>query len=104
MLKCIQCHQLDTGSGLSPSDQAPDLGLARQRLRPDWIERWLIDPQTLYPGTRMPTYFPVEDEDEPDSPLSTPFEDAFDGDARKQIKAISDYLMVINRKDEPNKN
>ena len=108
MLKCIQCHQLDTGSGMSPSDQAPDLGLARQRLRPDWIERWLIDPQALYPGTRMPTYFPVEDEDEPDSPLSTPFEDAFNGDARKQIKALSDYLMVINRtssaKDEPKNN
>jgi mono/diheme cytochrome c family protein len=96
MLKCIQCHQLDTGSSLSPSDLAPDLALARKRLRPGWIEQWLLDPQVLYPDTRMPTYFPSEDEDEPDSPLSTPFEDAFDGDARKQIKAISDYLMVID--------
>ncbi len=97
MLQCIQCHQLDTGSDLSPSDLAPDLALARQRLRPDWIERWLLDPQALYPGTRMPTYFPVEDEDEPDSPLSTPFEDVLDGDARRQIKALSDYLMIIGK-------
>src|SRR5262249_47999429 len=47
--KCQSCHP--TGSvlppGRDPSDLAPDLMLAHVRLRPDWIMRWLEDPQKI---------------------------------------------------------
>lgn len=37
---------------------APPLSLVRSRLRHDWLRDWLIEPQELAPGTRMPDYFP----------------------------------------------
>ena len=34
---------------------APNFLLARERLKPDWVERWIIDPQAISPGTAMPS-------------------------------------------------
>ena len=38
--------------------RAPNLSLARSRLRPLWIEKRLRNPEALQPGTRMPGFFP----------------------------------------------
>ena len=62
---------------------APDLTMARQRLNPNWILKWLKDPQKVQPGTKMPSFYPGG----PD--------DVFGGDEERQIRAIRDYLMVI---------
>lgn len=35
---------------------APDLRFARDRLRPEALVQWLMDPQVSKPGTEMPTY------------------------------------------------
>lgn len=55
---CFTCHQQGeikpTGD---PASWAPDLKLARERLKPTWIRDWLWDPQKLQPGTKMPTFF-----------------------------------------------
>lgn len=93
-LKCIQCHQLTSGEVSNISDLAPDLGMAKHRLRPLWIERWLIDPQAIQEGTKMPTYFPLLDEDDPGS-IMTPLPHMLEGDAKKQIKVLRDYLMTL---------
>ncbi len=87
-LKCIQCHQPGSGEAksLSASFLAPDLTLARERLKPTWVLQWLKDPQVLQSGTMMPTFFPEG---------QTPLKDILDGDATKQIQAIKDYLMVL---------
>ena len=37
---------------------APDLTMARQRLNPNWILKWLKDPQKVQPGTKMPSFYP----------------------------------------------
>jgi len=29
--------------------------MAKRALKPDWIERWIIDPQAISPGTSMPS-------------------------------------------------
>src|SRR5437016_3249239 len=34
---------------------APNFLLASQRLKPDWVFRWLLDPAQISPGTAMPT-------------------------------------------------
>lgn len=74
MLKCVQCHQ--TGGPVpqgewSPLDppvienlasSAPNLQLARPRLRHDWIDDWIRRPNEMIPGTRMPTNFPRDPE------------------------------------------
>ncbi len=56
--QCTQCHTL----GDSPSPEmamkgAPNLLLTKDRLRPDWVARWIRDPQLLYHGVNMPSFF-----------------------------------------------
>lgn len=81
--QCIKCHKSNPDPKLSASFLAPDLVIAKERLRPDWVSDWLKDPQALQPGTMMPAFFPDG---------ITPVTKILDGDAGKQIKAIRDYL------------
>lgn len=51
---CLKCH----ATGDPTHDRtatAPNFLLARGRLKPDWVERWIIDPQAISPGTSMPS-------------------------------------------------
>ncbi len=83
-LKCIQCHQPGESKGMTASFLAPDLLLTKERLKPNWVVEWIKDPQTLQPGTMMPTFF---------SEGISPFPDILEGDTPKQIQAIKDYLF-----------
>ncbi len=82
-LECAQCHP---GSGKKPpggaeeGDLAPSLDEAARRLNPDWMTRFLRNPQSIYPGTKMPNFF-FEDGD----PL-------MEG-AKEMMLSIRDYLM-----------
>jgi len=54
---CVRCHAAANGpSDGMPELQAtgPDLDGIGSRLRPQWIERWLLDPKALRPQARMP--------------------------------------------------
>ena len=51
---CLKCH----ATGDPAHDRtatAPNFLLAKGRLKPDWVERWIIDPQAISPGTSMPS-------------------------------------------------
>lgn len=51
---CLKCH----ATGDPAHDRfatAPNFLLARERLKPAWTERWMIDPQRIAPGTAMPS-------------------------------------------------
>ena len=51
---CLKCH----ATGDPQHDKiatAPNFLLAKERLKPDWVERWIIDPQAVSPGTSMPS-------------------------------------------------
>jgi hypothetical protein len=51
---CLKCH----ATGDPAHDRAataPNFLLAKERLKPDWVERWIIDPQAISPGTSMPS-------------------------------------------------
>ena len=37
---------------------APNLGLTYKRLRRDWVHAWMLEPQLIQPGTKMPQNFP----------------------------------------------
>ena len=37
---------------------APNLSLTYERLRRDWVVHWMLDPQAIQPGTKMPQNFP----------------------------------------------
>lgn len=84
LYKCQQCHPTgaSTSGEVSTSELAPNLGLAKERLRPDWIVSWLMDPQSQMPGTKMPSFF---------------YEDGeyFFDEAAEHIEAIRDHLMTM---------
>ncbi len=84
--QCIKCHQANPPAGLSASFLAPNLVMAKERLRPDWILAWLEDPQAIQEGTMMPTFF---------YDGQSPVGDILDGDMHKQIRALRDYMMVF---------
>jgi len=81
---CFSCHvRGDAKPEGPPEGWAPDFTMAKSRLNPDWIVRWLHDPQKIQPGTKMPSFYPGG----PD--------DVLGGSDDRQIEAIRDYLMVI---------
>jgi mono/diheme cytochrome c family protein len=86
---CFSCHQQgDQKPEGPPEGWAPDLALAKHRLNPDWIIRWIHDPQKLMPGTKMPNFYPGG----PD--------DILEGNEERQIEAIRNYLMVLGEPEE----
>jgi mono/diheme cytochrome c family protein len=83
---CLSCHQQGDRKPEGPVEGwAPDLNLARQRLNPNWIIKWLQDPQKVQPGTKMPSFYPGG----PDNILG--------GKDDRQIEALRDYLMTLGR-------
>lgn len=74
VLKCKQCHPRSVEDmnrpGVDRASLAPNLQMASQRLRHDWINDWIRRPDEWMPGTRMPTNFPKGDDGKRTSPLS----------------------------------
>lgn len=84
---CFSCHQQGDRKPEGPQEGwAPDLNLARTRLNPSWLIKWLQDPQKVQPGTKMPSFFPGG----PDNILG--------GKDDKQIEALRDYIVTLGRK------
>lgn len=87
LLRCQQCHVLDTIPADQPTDTlAPDLRMAQERLQPDWILEWLRAPLEIQPGTRMPMLW---------TELPGSFYPQFESDGERQIEAIRDYLLTF---------
>lgn len=89
-LTCISCHNLDGNKSLGVP--ALDLATVGQRLKYDWFKRYLLDPQSLRPGTRMPAFWP--------NGVATNKE-VLAGDTDKQIFSIWAYLSRKNFTDLP---
>jgi mono/diheme cytochrome c family protein len=82
-VNCASCHvRGDITPEGEASDWAPDLSLASKRLKPSWIVRWLLNPQLLQPGTKMPKFF-----------REGVFQDILPGTKEEQTEAIKDLLM-----------
>ena len=95
LLRCQQCHVLDTIPEDQPTDTlAPDLRMARERLQPDWILDWLRAPLEIQPGTRMPMFWT----EYPNSVSAFNLErhPQLDGDAVMQIRSIRDHLLTFS--------
>ena len=84
-VNCASCHiRGDIMPEGEPADWAPDLSRARKRLKPDWIVDWLMDPQLIQPGTKMPKFF-----------REGVFQDIFPGTPEEQAVALKDLLMNL---------
>lgn len=101
-LKCGLCHIMEGKALGKPLEQipeedlprlAPDLSLAHDRLQRDWlIHKWLPDPLSQVPGTRMPQF--------EYGPNLAP--NILGGDARKQIEALTDYVLSLGAPNQSN--
>jgi mono/diheme cytochrome c family protein len=81
---CFSCHQQgDRKPEGPPEGWAPDLAMAHERLNPDWLLRWITDPQKEMPGTKMPAFYP-------DGPP-----DVLGGSDEEQIRALRDYILTL---------
>ncbi len=93
---CGKCHVVGSQlPGGSKDSWAPDLNLARDRLKPDWIIEWIKNPSAIQPGTKMPTFFDPSffDTAGPDDILS--------GDENTQIRVLRDYILTLTGEQKP---
>jgi cytochrome c551/c552 len=51
---CLKCH-MDGNAQHDKTSSAPNLLLASGRLRPAWTLQWITEPNTMAPGTAMPS-------------------------------------------------
>jgi mono/diheme cytochrome c family protein len=88
---CLKCHQI----GRLQADQAlggPPLNLAQDRLRPDWMMRWIANPQ------RFMTYKSIMPMNFPNNQPIKPEEQAlFLGSALDRVIAARDMLMNFRK-------
>ncbi len=89
-LTCIACHRF--GKYESLGIPAIDLTVVTKRLKREWFHRYLIDPASLRPGTRMPTFWPEG---------HAANKEILEGDTDKQINAIWAYLSKGAEADVP---
>ena len=82
---CVTCHAVGPFQA-SAVFEAPGVNLAHasDRLLPDFFVRWVRNPQTFDPTTKMPLYF----DEEGNSALA----DYFGGDGPKTLNALWEYL------------
>lgn len=86
---CFSCHlQGGKTPPSAPEQWGPDLALARDRIRHDFIPEWVKDAQKFTPGVKMPAFLPSDD--------AAP-QDILGGDRQKQAEAIRDYLMSLGQ-------
>ena len=55
-LGCVNCHDF-LGTKSMGTLRGPDLTEIHDRVRTDWLRRWLWEPSRLQPGTAMPAFF-----------------------------------------------
>jgi len=94
---CLKCH----ATGDPAHDKfatAPNFLQARGRLKPDWMERWIIDPQAISPGTSMPSGLFKRDNGH--WVFSGPTPASFQGYDKDQTKLLVDYILQLTPEEQ----
>ena len=94
---CLKCH----ATGDPAHDRtatAPNFLLAKGRLKPDWVERWIIDPQAISPGTSMPSglFRQVNSQ----WVFSGPTPSSFQGYDKDHTKLLVDYIFQLTPEEQ----
>ena len=94
---CLKCH----ATGDPAHDKiatAPNFLLAKERLKPDWVERWITDPQAVSPGTSMPSgLFRQQDKQWVFAGPTPPTFNGYEGDHRK---LLVDYIFQLTPEEQ----
>jgi cytochrome c551/c552 len=94
---CLKCH----ATGDPAHDRtatAPNFLLAKDRLKAGWTERWLLDPQSISPGTSMPSgLFRKEGEH---WVFSGPTPPSFQGYDKNQNELLTRYIFQLTPEEQ----
>ncbi|MGA9862779.1 MAG: hypothetical protein WBQ19_11755, partial [Terriglobales bacterium] len=94
---CLTCH----ATGDAQHDKtavAPNLLLVRGRLKPDWVERWIIDPQAISPGTSMPSDLFRRENNR--WVFAGPTPPSFQGYDKDHTKLLVDYMFQLTPEEQ----
>src|SRR5258708_30331969 len=72
--------------------------MAKQRLKSDWMERWLIDPQAISPGPSMPSGLFKRENGH--WVFSGPTPASFRGYDKDQTKLLVDYILHLTPEEQ----
>ena len=94
---CLKCH----ATGDPQHDKiatAPNFLLAKERLKPDWADRWVLDPQAISPGTSMPSGLFRRDNDR--WVFAGPTPPSFQGYDKDHSKLLVDYIFQLTPEEQ----
>jgi hypothetical protein len=94
---CLKCH----ATGDPAHDRtatAPNFLLAKGRLKPDLVERWIIDPQAISPGTSMPSGLFRQLNNQ--WVFSGPTPSSFQGYDKDHTKLLVDYIFQLTPEEQ----
>ncbi len=88
---CVKCHSIgDYQVKGAPKSLGPNLDEVYRRLRPDYLRRWIGNPQRILPYTGMPVNIPFD----PNPPnFGGVAQDLFPGPSISQLDGVVDLLM-----------
>lgn len=94
---CLKCH----ATGDPAHDRtatAPNFLLAKERLKPEWVNQWILDPQAISPGTSMPSgLFRKENEH---WVFAGPTPASFQGYDKDHSKLLVDYIFQLTPEEQ----
>ena len=94
---CLKCH----ATGDPQHDKiatAPNFLLAKERLKPDWAERWILDPQAISPGTAMPSGLFKRENNH--WVFAGPTPPSFQGYDKDHSKLLVDYIFQLTPEEQ----
>jgi cytochrome c551/c552 len=94
---CLKCH----ATGDAQHDKiatAPNFLLAKERLKPDWVERWILDPQAISPGTSMPSGLFRRENNH--WVFAGPTPPSFQGYDKDHSKLLVDYIFQLTPEEQ----
>src|SRR5438309_10663917 len=94
---CLKCH----ATGDRAHDRtatAPNSLQARGRLKPDWMERWMLDPQAIAPGTSMPSGLSKRQSNH--WVFSGPTPPSFQGYDKDHTTLLVDYILQLTPEEQ----
>src|SRR5712671_861731 len=94
---CLKCHA--TGDPAhDKTATAPNFLQAKGRLKPDWVERWIIDPQAISPGTSMPSGLFKRENNR--WMFSGPTPTSFNGYDKDHTKLLVEYIFQLTPEEQ----
>ena len=89
---CLKCHM--TGDPKHDAKAtAPNFTVARERLKPGWTKRWMLNPALMSPGTAMPSGLFRHEEDR--YVFAGPVPASFNGYQKDHADLLVRYMVQV---------